>query len=129
MLRGHGSRRYRLPGNCFGLPLWNIYFAGIAEITQNCEQFFADDLNIFRKFSCTVPDTTVWQDLTQQKHKIHAWGGRRNRVQFEPAKEQMVIIHPVRGKGDDFRLLFFDKAADMVFLDWLNVVVGAQATL
>ena len=44
------------------------------------------------------------QDLSNQRDRIHAWGAR-NRVQFEPSKEEMLILHPIRGMGDDFRLL------------------------
>ena len=36
--------------------------------------------------------------------KVHAWG-RVNRVAFDPSKEHVVILHPIRGEGDPFKLL------------------------
>ena len=42
-------------------------------------------------------------------------GGARNQVEFDPSKEYFKIIHPVRGLGDDFKLLgtIFDVALSM----------------
>ena len=31
--------------------------------------------------------------------------GRTNRVAFDPTKEHLVILHPLSGEGDTFRLL------------------------
>ena len=91
-------------GTVLGPPLWNIYFSGIASVTHGEEQTFADDLNVFRQYKKSCSDKQIYANLAQQQKKIHAWGKSR-RIQSEPSKEEIVIIHPLRGVGNDFRLL------------------------
>ena len=38
------------------------------------------------------------------RHEMHTWG-RRNRVEFDAAKEPFVILHPTSDVDDDFKLL------------------------
>ena len=35
---------------------------------------------------------------------MHGWG-EENRVEFDPSKESFVILHPIFGEGESFRLL------------------------
>ena len=65
---------------------------------------FADDLSIFKGFDKTVENTEVLRQMHVCRHRVHAWG-RRNRVAFDAGKEHLVIIHPLLGEGDDFKLL------------------------
>ena len=36
--------------------------------------------------------------------RVHSWG-RSNRVSFDPGKEHMVVLHPIHGEGEAFKLL------------------------
>ena len=56
----------------------------------------------------------VFDELREVQTRTHAWG-RRNQVQFDPAKELFCVIHPTQGSGDDFKLLgtHFDCALTM----------------
>ena len=38
------------------------------------------------------------------RSRVHKWG-RINRVAFDPSKEHVVIIHPIYGSGDPFKIL------------------------
>ena len=42
--------------------------------------------------------------MEECKRKVHQWG-RTNRVAFDAGKEHIVIIHPIHGIGDPFKLL------------------------
>ena len=65
---------------------------------------FADDLNVFKQFSMNVTNEAVKADMQKTKVETHAWG-HRNRVTFDPSKEHIVVIHPLDGEGDSFKLL------------------------
>ena len=38
------------------------------------------------------------------QRKVHKWG-RINRVSFDAGKEHIIILHPIHGEGDPFKLL------------------------
>ena len=65
---------------------------------------FADDLNVFKKFPQHTSIHAVESDMSVTKAEVHRWG-KRNRVTFDASKEHLVIIHPVSGRGDDFKFL------------------------
>ena len=44
------------------------------------------------------------REMHQQRDVVHEWGAT-NRVQFEPSKEAFVVIYPINGSGEDFRML------------------------
>ena len=44
------------------------------------------------------------QDLALCQASVHHWGAK-NRVTFEPAKEEFVVLDPRDGVGEPFRLL------------------------
>ena len=43
-------------------------------------------------------------ELQGMQERAHAWG-RKNRVSFDPGKENFVILHPLVHAGDTFKLL------------------------
>ena len=65
---------------------------------------FADDLNIFKQFDRNQETGEVKRHMEVCRSRVHSWG-RRNRVSFDPGKEHLVILHPLHGDGDAFRLL------------------------
>ena len=75
-----------------------------ATSTGGQESLFADDLSIFKKFDRFTPNAEVLQDVEACRKNVHAWG-RCNRVPFDPGKEHVVIIHPIYGVGEPFKLL------------------------
>jgi hypothetical protein len=91
-------------GTVLGPPLWNVFFSDIAVASNNNEQVFADDLNLFQSFPKNADSDVMWTALREIQTKIHDWGNS-NRVKFEPTKEEMRILHPERGEGNEFRLL------------------------
>ena len=38
------------------------------------------------------------------RSKVHQWG-KVNRVTFDAGKKYIIVIHPVQGEGDPFKLL------------------------
>ena len=46
----------------------------------------------------------VFAKLRQCQDHVHKWG-ETNRVEFDPAKEELVIMHPRNGYEETFRLL------------------------
>ena len=65
---------------------------------------FADDLNVFQKFERLQPIAEVQGTLERCRRDVHKWG-KTNRVSFDPAKEHLVILHPVHSQGPAFKLL------------------------
>ena len=47
--------------------------------------------------------------------KVHAWG-RANRVIFDAAKEHAIILHPLQGEGEPFKLLGLLVDAKLIML-------------
>ena len=65
---------------------------------------FADDLSVFQKFLKAVANEEIIRHMHVCRERVHKWG-RSNRVAFDPAKEHVVVIHPINGEGDPFKLL------------------------
>ena len=65
---------------------------------------FADDLNAFQAFGRNVHKDIIFAKLRRCQDHVHKWG-ETNRVEFDPNKEECVIMHPRNGYGETFRLL------------------------
>ncbi len=94
-------------GTVLGPNLWNVFFADVrsfAEATGCIERKFADDLNTFKQFRRNVSNDDILSDLVSCQSSVHAWGAK-NRVTFEPSKEEFVVLDPRDGFGGPFRLL------------------------
>ena len=65
---------------------------------------FADDLNVFKKFHRHIENEEVKRTMEDCRTSVHSWG-RRNRVSFDAGKEHLVVLHPLQGEGETFRLL------------------------
>ncbi len=94
-------------GTVLGPPMWNTFFSDVipvAAFDNFIEALFADDLNTFKLFSKDVSNEYVFASLRRCQARIHAWG-RKNRVTFDPTKEEFKVIHPTLGEGGIFRLL------------------------
>jgi hypothetical protein len=68
------------------------------------EAMFADDLSIYKTFDSNCANDVIIADMQAKKQAVHKWGVR-NRVTFDAAKEHIVILHPLHGVGEDFKLL------------------------
>ena len=104
-------------GTVLGPALWNAFFHDItlpAEYEGGTAAMFADDLNMFKQFHRDTSNDDIKAELEKTRQHVHAWG-KRNRVTFDPAKEGLAIIHPLRGEGDDFKFLgcLFDVKLQM----------------
>jgi len=93
-------------GTVMGPPLGNVFFADVITsiIAPSTGKAFADDLNAFQSFGRNVHKDIVFAKLRQCQDHVHKWG-ETNRVEFDPAKEELVIMHPRNGYGETFRLL------------------------
>ena len=94
-------------GTVLGPPLWNSFFADIAIPASSSggkSSIFADDLNVFQKFDRTVENSKCRDVMAACRCKVHQWG-KVNRVTFDAGKEHIIVIHPVQGEGDPFKLL------------------------
>ena len=104
-------------GTVLGPILWNLFFADVsipAQSTGGESYKFADDLNIFQGFKKSTSNAEILRRMHICRHRVHTWG-RRNRVAFDAGKEHLLIIHPLLGEGDDFKLLgcLFDAKLTM----------------
>ena len=94
-------------GTVLGPRLWNAFFADVAEAVPIGGQeinLFADDLSVMTHAPQRIADNIILEELAEVQQRTHLWG-RRNQVEFDPAKEHFNIIHPSRAYGEDFRLL------------------------
>ena len=102
-------------GTVLGPTLWNSFFSDIAFAASSGGgegRLFADDLNVFKQFALSVPNSQVKANMAITRSEVHRWG-YRNRVTFDHSKEYLVIIHPIQGEGMDFRL--FGSLLDVKF--------------
>ena len=94
-------------GTVLGPPLWIVFFSDVtqpASSTGGNPPLFADDLSVFQKFDRFAKNSEIIRAMHVCRNRVHAWG-RVNRVAFDPTKEHVVILHPIRGEGDPFKLL------------------------
>ena len=89
-----------------GPPLWNVFFADVITsiVAPSTGKAFADDLNAFQSFGRNVHKDIIFSKLRKCQDHVHKWG-EANRVDFDPGKEELVILHPRNGYGETFRLL------------------------
>jgi hypothetical protein len=83
------------------------FFADVATAarqTGGTENVFADDLNVFKRFSSSIPNETILEDMALCQKHVHAWG-RQNGVAFDPDKESFLVLHHQHGEGESFKLL------------------------
>ena len=94
-------------GTVLGPPLWNVFFSDVtraASFSGGDPSLFADDLSVFQTFDKHVANEEVLKSMQVCREKVHSWG-RINRVAFDPSKEHQVVIHPIHGEGESFKLL------------------------
>ena len=94
-------------GTVLGPTLWNVFFHDVAFAAtgvNTTEAMFADDLSIYKTFDSNCANDVIIADMQAKKQAVHKWGVR-NRVTFDAAKEHIVILHPLHGVGEDFKLL------------------------
>ena len=84
-------------GTVLGPPLWNVFFRDVTQPASSAggsPSLFADDLNVFHRFA---ENSEIIRTMHICRNRMHAWG-RVNRVAFDPTKEHVVILHPIRGE-------------------------------
>ena len=94
-------------GTVLGPSLWNIFFHDVTEPASwrgGEPAMFADDLSVFKTYPADFPNIEAVADLSKTRDDVHKWG-YRNRVEFDAQKEHIVILHPMHGEGDTFKLL------------------------
>ena len=77
--------------------------AASANSTGGQEKLFADDLNVFHKFSRNFSVDSVRAEMDKWREKIHTWGAI-NRVSFDPVKEHVTILQSTVGHDNSFKL-------------------------
>ena len=94
-------------GTVLGPALWNTFFSDVAtEIPLGIQEVHldADDLNGVCIRHVDHSEHMLMDELQDMQERAHAWG-RKNRVSFDPGKENFVILHPLVHTGDTFKLL------------------------
>ena len=94
-------------GTVLGPPLWNLFFQDVTEPASSfggTPSVFADDLSAFKQFDKNIENAEILRELHVCRTRVHKWG-RQNRVAFDASKEHLVVLHPVHGEGDHFKLL------------------------
>ena len=87
--------------------LWHaiVSYAACAEKKlRGKSSIFADDLNVFQEFDRTIANEQCKKVMYDCRLKVHNWG-KVNRVVFDADKEHVIILHPLQGEGDPFKLL------------------------
>jgi hypothetical protein len=94
-------------GTVLGPPLWNIFFedAGDAIHEMHFEDIrYADDLNAYRIFPSTMPNSKLLETLKLCQAELHAWGDA-NQVMCDSGFESLHIISATEAYGEDFKIL------------------------
>ena len=81
-------------GTVWGPPLWNTSFADESDVTSapdTYESKFADDLNHFREFLCSMDNAAIIDGLKTCQAAVHQWGST-NQVEFDASKKKSVIL-------------------------------------
>ena len=94
-------------GTVLGPPLWNLFFADVVDAAESKggnASIFADDLNVFKAFWKTEKNEDLIENMEMTRRATHKWG-KMNRVTFDGEKEHIIILHPIHGEGDSFKLL------------------------
>ena len=106
-------------GTVLGPGFWNIMFGDAREAVRQCEFteiFYADDLNAFRAFMCSVANSVLHEHLSRCQVSLHAWG-RCNGIEFDPSKESMHIVARHDAEGSNFRILGIDFDCKLLMRD------------
>ena len=122
LVGGKKSAEFKLENTVFqgtvlGPSLWNAFFKDVRSAAQRKggrESKFADDLSVTKVFEKDTPNKAVFADLKLCQQDVHKWG-ETNRVEFDPKKEELVVLHHRQGEGPEFRLLgpVFDPKLQM----------------
>ena len=104
-------------GTVLGPLLWLIFFQDASRAIIEAffqDIVFADDLNAYRIYEETTPNTTLWRHAEQCQTNLHKWG-TANQVSFDANKESFNIISRYVPEGPGFKLLgiFYDNALSM----------------
>jgi hypothetical protein len=104
-------------GTVLGPPLWNTFYEDAREAVHEMnfqEVVYADDLNAYRIFLGSTPNTTILNSARKCQSELHQWGDA-NQVQFDPGKESFHVLAKVDAFGSDFKLLgvIFDVCLKM----------------
>ena len=94
-------------GTVWGPWLWNIFYEDARrplQLQQYNEIVYADDLNAYKEFALSVPNTDLVHAAKDCQKELHAWG-RANRVAFDPKKESMHVLSHWCPEGDAFKIL------------------------
>jgi hypothetical protein len=94
-------------GTVFGPPRWNVFFKDVSlPVVQRgaVDPTFADDLTASKVFPASTGNNTVLEQLGHCQEFVHHWG-RENRVQFDPAKEKLDVLHRTSPYGHTGRIL------------------------
>ena len=95
-------------GTVLGPYLWNVFFRDVSDAVASVDGLqdtkFADDLSASKEYPTTTDNVTILNELRQCQSAAHAWGDR-NRVAFDPSKEEFCVLDAQLGHGRVFRLL------------------------
>ncbi len=94
-------------GTVLGSPLWNVFYADARFAVRELgfiETVFADDFNCWTVLGRDVTEVEAMAKLSECQGNLHRWG-EANRVVFDPAKEEFVVIRRRDAIGDCFKLL------------------------
>jgi hypothetical protein len=94
-------------GTVLGPPLWNRFFpdSSVSVMQPGCsEAKVADDLTAYQLFPGNTSNLEVLECLQWCQQLVHRWGVE-NQVAFDPAKEQLVVLHKSSPHGTTARVL------------------------
>ena len=94
-------------GTVLGPPLWKLVYEDARNAIHEMsfeESVFADDLNGYRVFPASTPNTKSLESMTLCQKELHEWGCA-TQVVFDAGKESMHIISMTESYGDDSKML------------------------
>ena len=131
VLEGKSSRFFQLvnmvfQGTVLGPPLWNVYYADCSRAVRESgflELLFADDLNCWKLFPCSVPNHILLEAAKDCQAEVHSWGAG-NRVVFDAGKESLHVVSHREPEGGNFKVLGVDWDPKVLMRDELETLVG-----
>ena len=96
-------------GTVLGPVLWCVYFNDVennlsVDRDPVHSHKFADDLVCFQQFDCSWSNADILSKMEHHQTAVHKWGSL-HRVEFDPSKEHMMVLHHRDGLGEPFKLL------------------------
>ena len=113
-------------GTVWGPTLWNVFVGDVVVVFESVGYsivIYADDINAFKAFDRSVPNSAVFDDLKRRQVELHRWGFA-NQVTFDAGKESFTVLSTTDAEGEDFKVLGIDFDAKLTMRHCIQTCVA-----